>query len=75
MFMPQNPAFRYPLREKCGLATWQVRALREAIGKCDIDTDNPAERKRLEPAPRLSDLRQHMRNLERARAELREQQT
>jgi hypothetical protein len=36
------------LVEDMAYATWQVRAVREAIGKYDIDTDNPEERKRLE---------------------------
>jgi hypothetical protein len=54
-------------------ATWQVRGVRESIGKYDIDTDSPEERKRLELLHRY--LRQHTRNLEKARAELREQQT
>jgi hypothetical protein len=30
------------LVEEMAYATWQVRAVREAIGKYDIDTDNPA---------------------------------
>jgi hypothetical protein len=61
------------LVEDMAYATWQVRAVRESIGKYDIDTDNPEERKRLELLHRY--LRQHTRNLEKARAELREQQT
>jgi hypothetical protein len=60
------------LVEDMAYATWQVRAVREAIGKYDIDTGNPEERKRLELLHRY--LRQHTRNLEKARAELREQQ-
>jgi hypothetical protein len=63
----------YALVEDMAYATWQVKLIRESIGKYDIDTGNPDERKRLELLHRY--LRQHTRNLEKARAELREQQT
>ncbi len=52
----------YALVEDMAYATWQVKLIRESIGKYDIDTSNPEERKRLELLHRY--LRQHTRNLE-----------